>query len=414
MAAIKYLDLARFTQYDGLIKNYINTADAKAFKSAKFDETTRKVSLFKVETPAEGAVADFEFTIPEQDLTELQNAIKANEDAIKAINDENTGILKTAKDYADGKDTAIQSAQDAADKAQEEVDALELVVDAMYKNDKIDEVVADAKKAGTDAQTAVNTLAGKVGEVPEDKTVLDLIEEAKEAAVEGATYDDTKVKEDIQKNADAIALLNNNAETEGSVDYKIAQAVAAIIENPDETMNSINELVTWINGHAADALELSNKVTANEGAIADLEALVGEEGVAKQIEDAIAEALTVEGADKYALAADLTAAIARVATLEGKAHTHTFDEEVLNGITAEKVSAWDASEQNAKNYADGLAVNYDAAGSAQAAETNAKAAVTALENGTVKANSDAITALQNKVGDGMEAITEDEIAALFA
>lgn len=189
---------------------------------------------------------------------------------------------------------------------------------------------ADDKAAA--AQTAVDTLAGKVGEVPADKTVVQMISDAQTAA----TYDDTQVKADIKANTDAIATLNDGAEVEGSVDYKIAQAVAAIMENPDDTMNSINELVTWINGHAEDALELSNKVSANEEDIAALEGLVGEKAVATQITEAIAAALQVEGVDKYALATDLTAAIGRIAAMEAK------------------VANWDAAEQNAKDYADGL------------------------------------------------------------
>jgi len=54
-----------------------------------------------------------------------------------------------------------------------------------------------------------------------------------------------------------------------------------------------------------------------------------------------------------------------------KAHEHT-NKSVLDGITSAKVSAWDAAEQNAKTYADGLADNYDAKGAAAAAETAAK------------------------------------------
>ena len=208
--------------------------------------------------------------------------------------------------------------------------------------DAKDEAIAAAKKAGDDAQDAVDTLAGKVGEVPADKTVVQMISDAQNAA----TYDDTKVKEDIQANAEEIAKLNGNAETEGSVDYKIAQAVAAIMENPDETMNSINELVTWINDHAQDALELSNKVSANEKDIEALEGLVGTTGVAQQIADAIAAALTVDGVDKYALATDLTAAIARIAALEKDTHTHA-NKDVLDSITAEKVAAWDAKANDA-------------------------------------------------------------------
>ena len=42
-----------------------------------------------------------------------------------------------------------------------------------------------------------------------------------------------------------------------------------------------------------------------------------------------------------------------VQTAIGKAHEHT-NAAVLDNISSEKVAAWDASEQNAKNYADGL------------------------------------------------------------
>ena len=51
--------------------------------------------------------------------------------------------------------------------------------------------------------------------------------------------------------------------------------------------------------------------------------------------------------------AALGALDARVVVVEGKAHEHSFDETVLNGITSTKVAAWDAAEQNAKDYADG-------------------------------------------------------------
>lgn len=39
-------------------------------------------------------------------------------------------------------------------------------------------------------------------------------------------------------------------------------------------------------------------------------------------------------------------------------HSHA-NKTVLDGITAEKVAAWDAAEQNAKNYVDGLVASDD-------------------------------------------------------
>lgn len=53
----------------------------------------------------------------------------------------------------------------------------------------------------------------------------------------------------------------------------------------------------------------------------------------------------------YAKAADLTALAARVTALEEDTHTHD-NKDVLDGITAEKVDAWDGAEQNAKDYTD--------------------------------------------------------------
>lgn len=99
---------------------------------------------------------------------------------------------------------------------------------------------------------------------------------------EVATIDipESSDKETVEQLVLDVATLNGNAQTEGSVDYKIAQAIAGVMENPDEAINSINELVDWINTHAEDALELNKKV-------ADLETKVGSESVQSQISSAI-------------------------------------------------------------------------------------------------------------------------------
>lgn len=104
-----------------------------------------------------------------------------------------------------------------------------------------------------------------------------------------ASYEDiiNVLTQNVNANKEAIAILNGHVTTENSVDYKIAQAVAAIMENPDETINSINELVTWVNDHADNALALSNQVTANKNNINTLVSLVGSETVETQINNAI-------------------------------------------------------------------------------------------------------------------------------
>lgn len=267
--------------------------------------------------------------------------------------------------------------------------------------------LAAAAKAADDkavaAQGAVDALSNKVGTVPADKTVVQMIADAQTAA----TYDDTKVKEDIAKNAEdigkntaAIGILNSDSAVEGSVDYKIAQAVAAIMENPDETMNSIQELVNWINDHADDALALSNQVSANKDDIAALEGLVGETAVATQITDAIAAALTIEGVDKYALAADLTAAIGRITAIENdylKAADKTAlqnainakaDQTALDEVRATADAAAKASDLTS-------AVNtINAAIALKASQQDLEAEVTARQ-AAVKVNADAIKAIKD-------------------
>lgn len=76
----------------------------------------------------------------------------------------------------------------------------------------------------------------------------------------------------------------------------------------------------------------------------------------------------------------------------------TYDGKIKKVITDGDASTL----QSAKDYADGLADNYDAAGSATTAESNAKAYAKdytdALANGAVKNNTDAIAGIKEDVG----------------
>ena len=112
--------------------------------AGQLTETSRNMDAVKKVADDAAKAAAAEKTRAEGKEGELKTAIDA-------INNTKTGILKQAKDYADGKDAAI----------------------------------AAAKKAGDDAQKDVNALEGKVGEVPADKTVIGLIGEAKAQADKG-------------------------------------------------------------------------------------------------------------------------------------------------------------------------------------------------------------------------------------
>lgn len=109
-----------------------------------------------------------------------------------------------------------------------------------------------------------------------------------------------------------LTTLTGGADVDGSVANQIAEAVASIMENPDETLNSIKELVDWTTEHAADALELSNQVTENKNDIAALETLIGtlpEGATSTTIVAYIAEAIAAIPLGDYAKPSDVSTAI---------------------------------------------------------------------------------------------------------
>lgn len=381
----QYLDLAGLKSYD---------AKAKARTEAAIKVVDDKV--------AENA----------DDIATLEAAVQENAGKI-AENTANININKQA--IADNKtaaDTGIQEAKNAAKAAQDDVDALE----------------------------------AKVGEVPTDKTVVQMIADAQQAA----TYDDTQVKADIKANADAIAAEVLRADA-------AEKANKALI---DANLGEINAIkADYLK--AADKTELNNAITAEadrakaaEKVNADAIAAINnaETGILKQSKDytdttveaaveavksSLASALTYKGqkatfaelptegnkcGDVWSVT-DKSAEYVWIVDDEETGAGHweelgtTVDlsgyatkEKVATDITTAKgeaiaAAATDATTKadkalvDAKAYADGLAKNYDAAGAAATAEANA--------------NDYTDTKVQS-VYNAMGSIPESAIAELFA
>ena len=256
-----------------------------------------------------------------------------------------------------------------------------------YVNKKAEEVLEAAQ--GGSNETAASVKAQLDSYKTENNAAVAL--KADQTAVDA-------IEERVAANEDAIEVLNGNADVAGSVDAKVAAAVAALMENPDETLNSIKELVKWTQDHAEDALEMSNNVAANATAITALQGLVGEEAVADQIADAIAAALNLDGAAKYALAADLAAAIERVAAVEAD-YLKAADKAELNAAIALKADATALADVKATAEAAAIKADVDVAIAEIEADMALKATVAALEaeattaRAAEKANADAIAAI---------------------
>lgn len=261
------------------VRRYVDAKTKVLASDAKLTELSNKVtantnSIATINTSlAEGgsvsnAIADAKKagTDAAKAVSDLENGkVKANADAIDAINNADTGILKQAKNYADGKDAAIAAAKKAGDDAAAAVTAL--------KNGEV--------KNNADAITAINN---KIGTIPDGKTVAQAIEDAKTAA----TYDDTGVKELIKNNKDAIDVLNGGDTVNGSVAKSVKDAINdfATKMSEDGTVNTFKELVDYVAAHGSEYTDAIADIAANKSAIDTLKG-TGAGSVSKAVNDAI-------------------------------------------------------------------------------------------------------------------------------
>ena len=287
-----------------------------------------------------------------------------------------------AQGYANAKDEAIAAAQKAGDDAQADVDALAAKVGTVTDGKTVVEMIADAQEAATYDDTTVTSdiaaLKGLVGDTAVATQISTAVAEEKERAegIEaGLRTDVDAIKADYLKAADKEALQTQ---------------IDTIMNNPDaeNAINSINEFTQYVKDHGTIAEGMRTDINTNKEGLADeieratgvesgldarlqaVEAVVGEsESVAGDIADALAEAKGYVDTEVSALADGAVAAntadvaalktkvgdkavseqitdatdpiVERVGVLEGKAHTHT-NASVLDGVTSEKVAAWDA------------------------------------------------------------------------
>ena len=242
------------------VRRYVDAKTKGIASDAKLTELTEKVtantnSITTINTSlAEGGSVSNAIADAKKAGTDAATAVSAleegqvkkNTEAIAAINNAETGILKQAKDYADGKDTAISNAQTAAENAAAAVTTL--------KNGEV--------KANADAITAINT---KIGTIPDGKTVAQAIEDAKT----DATYDDTAlagrvtvIEGDYLKGADKTEVKNEIKTERDRLDAFLNAA-----EVGDAAVDTLKEIQTYISTHGAAADEMVKNIAANKAAI---------------------------------------------------------------------------------------------------------------------------------------------------
>lgn len=237
----------------------------------------------------------------------------------------------------------------------ESASGLYALIEAAKK--QADKGVADAKAADDKAQSAQND--------------LDALE-----AVVGA--DDTAgLRKRIKANEDAIGVLNGTGE--GSVDKAVKDAIDDFASKvtDDGTINTFKELVDWVAKHPEVAQGLTTEINALKTILAGFGTAEGETAtVKKYVDDAIA-ALKI---GDYAKVADLTALAERVSTLEGKPAA-SITQEQIDAWTA-KQDTGDFVEKSAYNTKVKALEDADAANATAIAgvKTTAEAAVKAVND----------------------------------
>lgn len=326
------------------------------------------------------------------DITALDTAVKGNASAIEKNAGkiaENTANIASNAAKITANETAIGKAAQAAATAQAGVDAVKSTVDGMYTNEQINEAIEAAKTAATYDDTQVKAdIKANADAIAAEVLRADAAEKANKALIDANLGEINAIKADYLKAADKTEL--NNAITAEADRAKAAEKVnadaIAAINNPDtgilkqskdytdttvaaaveDVKSSLASALTY-KGQKATVSELpteGNKcgdvwsvATTDKGTSAEFVWVVDDEEAGTGHWEELGTAVDLSGyATKQQVATD-------IATAKGEA--------IAAAATDAKTKA-DKALADAKDYADGLAGNYEVAGAAATAESNAK------------------------------------------
>ena len=385
MAQLKVLTLERLD----VIKDYIDVNDAKSLKTVAVDGN--KLKFYRVSEPVGDTEAAYEIELPEADLsgvlakltgavegdvvvanadgtvkdggvkladlalksevTAVSDIANANKTAIDEIKNADTGILKTAKDYADEKVKALADGQ------------VKTNTDAIATLNGADTEDGSVAKAVKDSADAINAKIGTLADLDTTaKTdLVGAINEIKAVADAGGTG--------------SVVTIDSSVAEEGMVKsyvFKQGETTIGTVNVPLDLVVSGGEIVVDPDGQTAGTylkLTIANQETPVYINVADLVDAYTAQTSATQIQLAIS--------DTNEISATIVAGSIGATELGA------------NAVTTAKI----------------------ADGNVTLAKLGADVTPTLTQ---VETNKTDIADLKTKVGDGMVAISEDEINALFS
>lgn len=315
--------------------------------------------------------------------------------------------------YKETNNAAVAAAKKAGDDAQSDLNTYKGTVSTTY------ETKTDATAKLTEAKGYTDTEIGKVntkiGTVAEGKTVVGLINEAKQAAIDEASYDDTQVKADIAANKSAIDAvkadylkasdkteLTNTINANKNILDAVKEDVDAFFADADLTAqakDTLKEIQEYINSDATAAAEMTASIQNNSSEISALKTKVGAipgGATATDVVGYINEKVATETARAEGVESGLdTRLVAVEAKLgDGEGSVNAKIEAAKNEAISTATTKADNALKEAKSYVDGKLGNVGE------------------EKGTVTAR---INAIEEELAAAVtfEAISEEQINALF-
>ena len=385
MAQLKVLTLENLD----VIKNYIDVNDAKSLKTVAVDGN--KLKFYRVSEPVGTTEAAYEIELPDTDLsgvlakltgatennvvtvgadgtvkdsgiksadlalksevTAVSDIANANKTALDEIKNADTGLLKTAKDYADEKVKALADGQ------------VKTNTDAIATLNGADTEDGSVAKAVKDSADAINAKIGTLADLDTTaKTdLVGAINEIKAVADAGGTG--------------SVVTIDSSVAEEGMVKsyvFKQGETTIGTVNVPLDLVVSGGEIVVDPDGQPTGTflkLTIANQTTPIYINVADLVDAYTAQASASQVQLVISDTNEIS------------------ATI------------VAKSIGTNELA--DASINTAK-IADG---------NVTLAKLGADVTPTLTQ---VETNKTDIADLKSKVGDGMVAISEDEINALFS
>lgn len=364
----KYVSLDKLGLYDEKIKGVISTGDAAALQSAK--------------DYADGLASNYDAT---GSAASAEANAKAYADGL-AKNYDVAGAAAAVQGKLDEEVLRAKAAEEAnaaaAKKAQDEVDALEIVVQNIQENayddteirdlinNKADKTqvatdIAAAVKVETDArveavagvQGAVDTLSqthatdkaeleGKIN-AKAAQTDLEAVSAIANAAVKQSDYD-TKVEALEAEDARIVGLVEAEAERAAGIEAGLEERLVEVEaffklaegEQLDTALDTLKEIQDYVTGEGAAADQMVLDIAANKKAIEDHIATnhdfaTADETVKSELMVEInkkADSSVVDG-----IAGRVTTAEGKITTVEGKVSTLEGKMSTVEGAVATKV-----------------------------------------------------------------------------